>query len=53
MTQGTKDKVMVITGASSGLGEATARYLRRFSGSVLVWKTDWQNVGRVSRVQSA
>jgi len=52
MTQGTKDKVVVITGASSGLG-ATARYLRRFSGSVLVWKTDWQNVGRVSRVQSA
>ena len=27
MTQGIKDKVVVITGASSGLGEATARHL--------------------------
>jgi NADP-dependent 3-hydroxy acid dehydrogenase YdfG len=27
MTQGIKDKVIVITGASSGLGEATARHL--------------------------
>ncbi len=29
MTQGIKDKVVVITGASSGLGEATARQLAR------------------------
>ena len=27
MTEGIKDKVVVITGASSGLGEATARHL--------------------------
>jgi len=27
MTQGIKDKVVVITGASSGLGEAAARHL--------------------------
>jgi NADP-dependent 3-hydroxy acid dehydrogenase YdfG len=35
MTQGIKDKVVVITGASSGLGEATARRLAR-DGAKLV-----------------
>ena len=35
MTQGIKDKVVVITGASSGLGEATARRLAR-EGAKLV-----------------
>lgn len=35
MTQGIRDKVVVITGASSGLGEATARRLAR-SGAKLV-----------------
>src|SRR3974390_2515309 len=35
MTNGIKDKVVVITGASSGLGEATARHLAR-EGAKLV-----------------
>ena len=35
MTQGIKDKVVVITGASSGLGEAAARRLAQ-SGAKLV-----------------
>ena len=35
MTQGIKDKVVVITGASSGLGEAAARRLAR-DGAKLV-----------------
>lgn len=35
MTQGIKDKVVVITGASSGLGEAAARHLAR-DGAKLV-----------------
>jgi NADP-dependent 3-hydroxy acid dehydrogenase YdfG len=35
MTEGVKDKVVVITGASSGLGEATARHLAR-NGAKLV-----------------
>jgi NADP-dependent 3-hydroxy acid dehydrogenase YdfG len=34
MTQGIKDKVIVITGASSGLGEATARHLTAEGGKV-------------------
>ena len=35
MTQGIENKVVVITGASSGLGEAAARYLAR-NGAELV-----------------
>ena len=35
MTQGIADKVVVITGASSGLGEATARHLAQ-NGAKLV-----------------
>ena len=36
MTQGIKDKVVVITGASSGLGEATARLLSAQGASVVL-----------------
>ena len=35
MTEGIRDKVVVITGASSGLGEATARHLA-LAGAKLV-----------------
>lgn len=35
MTQAIKDKVIVITGASSGLGEATARLLSA-QGAIVV-----------------
>ncbi len=36
MTQGVKDKVVVITGASSGLGEATARHLAKHGAKLLL-----------------
>ncbi len=36
MTQGVKDKVVVITGASSGLGEATARHLARHGAKLVL-----------------
>jgi NADP-dependent 3-hydroxy acid dehydrogenase YdfG len=36
MTQGIKDKVVVITGASSGLGEATARHLARHGARLVL-----------------
>jgi len=36
MTQGIKDKVVVITGASSGLGEATARHLAEEGAKVVL-----------------
>jgi len=36
MTQGIKDKVVVITGASSGLGEATARRLARLGAKLVL-----------------
>jgi NADP-dependent 3-hydroxy acid dehydrogenase YdfG len=36
VTQGIKDKVVVITGASSGLGEATARLLSVQGASVVL-----------------
>lgn len=36
MTQGIKDKVVVITGASSGLGEATARHLANHGAKLVL-----------------
>ncbi|MDA8050446.1 MAG: SDR family oxidoreductase [Rhodospirillales bacterium] len=36
MTEGIKNKVVVITGASSGLGEATARHLARHSAKLVL-----------------
>jgi len=36
MTQGIKDKVVVITGASSGLGEATERRLARHGAKLVL-----------------
>jgi NADP-dependent 3-hydroxy acid dehydrogenase YdfG len=36
MTQGIKDKVVIITGASSGIGEATARLLARQGAKVVL-----------------
>jgi NADP-dependent 3-hydroxy acid dehydrogenase YdfG len=36
MTQGIKDKVIVITGASSGLGEATARHLATHGAKLIL-----------------
>jgi NADP-dependent 3-hydroxy acid dehydrogenase YdfG len=36
MTQGIKDKVIVITGASSGLGEATARHLANHGAKLIL-----------------
>jgi NADP-dependent 3-hydroxy acid dehydrogenase YdfG len=36
MTQGIQDKAVVITGASSGLGEATARHLASLGASVVL-----------------
>ena len=36
MTQGIKDKVVVITGASSGLGEAAARHLAQHGAKLVL-----------------
>lgn len=46
MTQGIKDKVVVITGASSGLGEAAARLLSAQGSSVVL------GARRANRIQS-
>ena len=46
MTQGIQDKVIVITGASSGLGEAAARLLSAQGASVVL------GARRADRIQS-
>jgi NADP-dependent 3-hydroxy acid dehydrogenase YdfG len=46
MTQGIAGKVVVITGASSGLGEATARMLAREGASVVL------GARRVERIEA-
>lgn len=46
MTEGIKDKVIVITGASSGLGEAAARHLAREGARVVL------GARRLDRLQS-
>jgi NADPH:quinone reductase-like Zn-dependent oxidoreductase len=46
MSQGIENKVVVITGASSGLGEATARHLAERGATVVI------GARRVERVES-
>ena len=46
MTEGIKDKIVVVTGASSGLGEATARLLTAQGATVVL------GARRADRLQS-
>ena len=46
MTEGIKDKIVVVTGASSGLGEATARLLSAQGSTVVL------GARRADRLQS-
>jgi NADP-dependent 3-hydroxy acid dehydrogenase YdfG len=46
MTEGIKDRIVVVTGASSGLGEATARLLSAQGATVVL------GARRVDRLQS-
>jgi NADP-dependent 3-hydroxy acid dehydrogenase YdfG len=46
MTEGIKDKIVVVTGASSGLGEATARLLSEQGATVVL------GARRADRLQS-
>jgi NAD(P)-dependent dehydrogenase (short-subunit alcohol dehydrogenase family) len=53
MTEGIKDKVVVITGASSGLGEATARLLSARGASVVLGARRQDRVQALARELTA
>jgi NADP-dependent 3-hydroxy acid dehydrogenase YdfG len=53
MTEGIKDKVVVITGASSGLGEATARLLSAQGASVVLGARREDRIEALARALTA
>ncbi len=53
MTEGIKDKVVVITGASSGLGEATARLLSAQGASVVLGARRKDRIEALARALTA